>query len=79
MIGDNRQLPPIVKNMALEKFSNMEQSLFTRFVQLGMPTIKLDTQGHACPSICSLYNWRYHALGNLPHVLNHADYHVANV
>merc|ERR1719445_1953549 len=78
MIGDHHQLPPVVKNMAFEKFSNMEQSLFTRFVRLGVPTIDLDAQGRSRPSICSLYNWRYKALGNLPHVLNHTDYKVAN-
>jgi len=78
MIGDHHQLPPVVKNMAFEKFSNMEQSLFTRFVRLGVPTIDLDAQGRSRPSICSLYNWRYKALGNLPHVLNHSDYQVAN-
>lgn len=78
MIGDHHQLPPVVKNMAFEKFSNMEQSLFTRFVRLGIPTIELDAQGRSRPSICSLYNWRYRALGNLPHVLNHPDYKVAN-
>merc|ERR1712241_10322 len=78
MIGDPNQLPPVVKNMAFEKFSNMEQSLFTRFVRLGVPTIDLDAQGRSRPSICSLYNWRYKALGNLPHVLNHSDYQVAN-
>ena len=78
MIGDHHQLPPVVKNMAFEKFSNMEQSLFTRFVRLGVPTIELDAQGRARPSICSLYNWRYRNLGNLPHVLNHPDYKVAN-
>ena len=78
MIGDHHQLPPVVKNMAFEKFSNMEQSLFTRFVRLGVPTIDLDAQGRSRPSICSLYNWRYKSLGNLPHVLNHSDYQVAN-
>ena len=78
MIGDHHQLPPVVKNMAFEKFSNMEQSLFTRFVRLGVPTIDLDAQGRSRPSICSLYNWRYKALGNLPHVLNHPDYQTAN-
>merc|ERR1719264_1725687 len=36
MIGDHHQLPPVVKNMAFEKFSNMEQSLFTRLVRLGV-------------------------------------------
>merc|ERR1719295_2279876 len=78
MIGDHHQLPPVVKNMAFEKFSNMEQSLFTRLVRLNVPTIELDAQGRSRPSICSLYNWRYKALGNLPHVLNHPDYKVAN-
>ena len=78
MIGDHHQLPPVVKNMAFEKFSNMEQSLFTRLVRLGVPTIDLDAQGRSRPSICSLYNWRYKSLGNLPHVLNSPDYKTAN-
>merc|ERR1711997_1107725 len=78
MIGDHHQLPPVVKNMAFEKFSNMEQSLFTRFVRLGVPTIDLDAQGRSRPSICSLYNWRYKCLGNLSHVLNTKCYMEAN-
>merc|ERR1712110_355837 len=78
MIGDHHQLPPVVKNMAFEKFSNMEQSLFTRLVRLGVPTIDLDAQGRSRPSICSLYNWRYKSLGNLPHVLKSPDYRTAN-
>jgi len=78
MIGDHHQLPPVVKNMAFEKFSNMEQSLFTRLVRLGVPTIQLDAQGRARPSICSLYNWRYASLGNLPHVLEQPEYKLAN-
>lgn len=47
MIGDHHQLPPVIKNMAFQKYSNMEQSLFTRFVRLGVPTIDLDAQGRA--------------------------------
>merc|ERR1712223_1025279 len=78
MIGDHHQLPPVIKNMAFQKFSNMEQSLFTRLVRLGVPTVDLDAQGRARPSICSLYNWRYKSLGNLPHVLNSPDYKTAN-
>ena len=35
MIGDHHQLPPVIKNMAFQKFSNMEQSMFTRLVRLG--------------------------------------------
>ena len=47
MIGDHHQLPPVIKNMAFQKFSNMEQSLFTRLVRLGVPTVDLDAQGRA--------------------------------
>jgi len=78
MIGDHHQLPPVIKNMAFQKFSNMEQSLFTRLVRLGVPTVDLDAQGRARPSISSLYNWRYKVLGNLPHVLSQESYVNAN-
>ena len=78
MIGDHHQLPPVIKNMAFQKFSNMEQSLFTRFVRLNIPTVDLDAQGRARPSISALYNWRYKALGNLSHVLSRQEYLNAN-
>ncbi|EDO34933.1 predicted protein [Nematostella vectensis] len=78
LIGDHNQLPPVIKNMAFQKFSNMEQSLFTRFVRLGVPTVQLDAQGRARPSLCNLYNWRYKTLGNLPHVLTWPEYGVEN-
>ncbi|XP_011502615.1 PREDICTED: intron-binding protein aquarius [Ceratosolen solmsi marchali] len=78
MIGDHHQLPPVIKNMAFQKYSNMEQSLFARFVRLGVPTVDLDGQGRARPSICNLYNWRYKKLGNLRHVENSPEYLVAN-
>ncbi|XP_078034935.1 RNA helicase aquarius [Augochlora pura] len=78
MIGDHHQLPPVIKNMAFQKYSNMEQSLFARFVRLGVPTVDLDGQGRARPSICNLYNWRYKKLGNLFHVECSPEYLVAN-
>ncbi|KAG7202604.1 hypothetical protein KM043_009794 [Ampulex compressa] len=78
MIGDHHQLPPVIKNMAFQKYSNMEQSLFARFVRLGVPTVDLDGQGRARPSICNLYNWRYKKLGNLLHVERSSEYLVAN-
>ncbi len=78
MIGDHHQLPPVIKNMAFQKFSNMEQSLFTRFVRLGVPTVDLDAQGRARSSICSLYRWRYKKLGDLPHVNIWPEYRIAN-
>jgi intron-binding protein aquarius len=78
MIGDHHQLPPVIKNMAFQKYSNMEQSLFTRFVRLGVPVINLDAQGRSRPAICSLYRWRYQNLGDLPHVLHDQEYVTAN-
>ncbi|XP_050306133.1 RNA helicase aquarius isoform X2 [Anthonomus grandis grandis] len=78
MIGDHHQLPPVIKNMAFQKYSNMEQSLFTRLVRLGVPTVDLDGQGRARPSICNLYKWRYKKLGNLSHVENWPEYRKAN-
>ncbi|CAD6193408.1 unnamed protein product [Caenorhabditis auriculariae] len=68
MIGDHHQLPPVVQNQAFQKYSNMEQSLFARFVRLGVPYVMLDKQGRARSEIASLYSWRYKTLGNLPHV-----------
>lgn len=44
LIGDHHQLPPVVKNTAFQKYGNMEQSMFARFVRLGVPTIQLDQQ-----------------------------------
>ncbi|XP_021693013.1 intron-binding protein aquarius [Aedes aegypti] len=74
MIGDHHQLPPVIKNMAFQKYSNMEQSLFTRLVRLGVPTIDLDGQGRARSSICELYKWRYTKLGDLAHVTQWPEY-----
>ncbi|XP_063040700.1 RNA helicase aquarius isoform X2 [Engraulis encrasicolus] len=78
MIGDHHQLPPVIKNMAFQKYSNMEQSLFTRFVRLGVPTVDLDAQGRARASLCNLYNWRYKQLGNLPHVQQQPEFRMPN-
>ncbi|CAI5764076.1 RNA helicase aquarius [Podarcis lilfordi] len=78
MIGDHHQLPPVIKNMAFQKYSNMEQSLFTRFVRVGVPTVDLDAQGRARASLCNLYNWRYKNLGNLPHVQLLPEFRTAN-
>lgn len=68
LIGDHHQLPPVVKNMAFQKYGHLDQSLFARFVRLGVPSIQLNLQGRARPEIANLYNWRYERLGNLPAV-----------
>ncbi|KAB2627442.1 intron-binding protein aquarius-like [Pyrus ussuriensis x Pyrus communis] len=78
LIGDHHQLPPVVKNIAFQKYSHMDQSLFTRFVRLGIPYIELNAQGRARPSIAKLYNWRYRDLGDLLYVKEGAIFHRAN-
>ena len=45
----------------------MEQSLFTRFIRLNVPSIQLDAQGRTRPSLSEIFKWRYNNLGNLPH------------
>lgn len=78
LIGDHQQLPPVVKNQAFQRYSHMDQSLFTRFVRLGVPYTQLDMQGRARPSLATLYNWRYRALGDLPAVREGAPFLAAN-
>ncbi|RAL47940.1 hypothetical protein DM860_015727 [Cuscuta australis] len=78
LIGDHHQLPPVVKNMAFQKYSHMDQSLFTRFVRLGIPYIELNAQGRARASLAKLYNWRYRHLGDLPNVKESSFFHKAN-
>ncbi|XP_075493440.1 uncharacterized protein LOC142531234 [Primulina tabacum] len=78
LIGDHHQLPPVVKNMAFQKYSHMDQSLFTRFVRLGIPYIELNAQGRARPSLARLYNWRYKDLGDLQFVRENTIFHRAN-
>eukprot|EP00456_Euglypha_rotunda_P060749 TRINITY_DN5083_c0_g1_i7.p1 TRINITY_DN5083_c0_g1~~TRINITY_DN5083_c0_g1_i7.p1 ORF type:complete len:336 (-),score=51.94 TRINITY_DN5083_c0_g1_i7:22-933(-) len=54
LLGDHHQLPPVIKNRAFQKYSHMDQSLFTRFVRLGMPYIQLNAQeiGRAVQQEC---------------------------
>ncbi|GAB5588385.1 hypothetical protein Unana1_03285 [Umbelopsis nana] len=78
MIGDHNQLPPVVKNMAFQQYGNMEQSMFTRFVRLGVPSVDLDAQGRSRSSIAKLYNWRYKQLGDLPIISELQEYRKAN-
>lgn len=78
MIGDHHQLPPIIQNLAFQKYSNLEQSMFARLVRLGIPTVLLDAQGRARASLASLYNWRYSKLTDLPHVLKQEEFRRAN-
>ncbi|MCJ1311773.1 hypothetical protein MMC25_005446 [Agyrium rufum] len=78
MCGDHLQNSPIVQNLAFRNFANLEQSLFLRFVRLGVPVINLDQQGRARSSIADLYRWRYTKLGDLPAVLQSREFLTAN-
>ena len=78
LCGDHLQNSPIVQNLAFRQFANLEQSLFLRLVRLGVPTIHLDRQGRARPSLAALYKWRYPHLGDLPNVMEGAEYRNAN-
>ena len=78
LIGDHHQLPPVVQNMAFQKYSRLDQSLFSRFVRLGTPYVELNAQGRARPSLAKLYNWRYRALGDLPNVITLPHFKAAN-
>jgi len=78
MCGDHLQNSPIVQNLAFRQYANLEQSLFLRLVRLGVPTILLDRQGRARPTIAALYKWRYQQLGSLPVVSTQPEYLRAN-
>ena len=84
LIGDHFQLPPVVKHMAFQKHAHLDQSLFTRFIRLGVPAVLLNKQGRARPEIASLYSWRYaglggaEGLGDLPAVSQDPSYRVGN-
>ena len=66
LIGDHRQLPPIVKNLGLKTYCKLDQSMFARFVRLGVPSILLNAQGRARPRLARLYSWCYDELFDLP-------------
>lgn len=78
LIGDHHQLPPVVQNMAIQKYAHLDQPLFTRFIRLGTPYVELNAQGRARPSIAKLYNWMYRSLGDLPAVCSQPQFAAAN-
>ena len=78
LCGDHYQNSPIVQNLAFRQYANLDQSLFLRLVRLGVPTVNLDQQGRARPSIAKLYKWRYDSLGDLPIVESKPEFQRAN-
>lgn len=78
LCGDHYQNSPVIQGLAFRHYANLEQSLFSRLVRLGVPTINLDQQGRARPSIADLYRWRYPQLGDLPHTRTEKEFLTAN-
>jgi intron-binding protein aquarius len=78
LCGDHLQNSPVIQNLAFRQYANLEQSLFTRLVRLGVPTIDLDQQGRARPSIAALYSWRYKNLGSLDILSTKPEFQTAN-
>ncbi|RKF57071.1 Intron-binding protein aquarius [Golovinomyces cichoracearum] len=78
LCGDHFQNSPVIQNLAFRHYAHLDESLFSRLIRLGAPTINLDQQGRARPSIASLYSWRYRKLGNLPIVSSGYEYQIAN-
>ncbi|KAI9669711.1 MAG: hypothetical protein M1831_007407 [Alyxoria varia] len=78
LCGDHLQNSPIVQNRAFQQYANLEQSLFLRLIRLGVPTVMLDKQGRARPSLADLYRWRYNNLGDLPIVKTAPEFVSAN-
>lgn len=77
LIGDHKQLPPVIRCAALRRESHMDQSLFARLMRLGVPSILLDRQGRSRPRIADLYRWYYPGLGDLHHVNDEPLYNRA--
>ncbi|KAG5937225.1 hypothetical protein E4U53_000048 [Claviceps sorghi] len=78
LCGDHFQNSPVIQSLAFRHYANLEQSLFSRLVRLGVPTVNLDQQGRARPSIAKLYSWRYPKLENLQHVQSQPEFIRAN-
>ncbi|ETI51788.1 hypothetical protein L914_04754 [Phytophthora nicotianae] len=86
LMGDPKQLPPVVKSLALKSYAHFDQSLFTRLLRLGVPRIVLDRQGRSRSELADIYRWRYDDLstgnkttvGDLPRVMSEPEYQTGN-
>ncbi|CCF73550.1 intron-binding protein aquarius [Babesia microti strain RI] len=66
LIGDNRQLPPIIQNRTVASYCKLDQSFYTRVIRLQHPCILLNSQGRSRPEIVSLYSHYYpEPIGNV--------------
>ncbi|KAA6361528.1 MAG: hypothetical protein EZS28_042945 [Streblomastix strix] len=59
VVGDDKQLSPLVKNEQIKIQTELDRSLFERLLLLGVKPIILNYQGRSIKKICDLYRWRY--------------------
>lgn len=78
MLGDHNQLPPVIQNVALARYTNLDQSMFARLIKHEVPCTRLDKQGRARTEIADLYRWRYSDLGDLDDAISDERYTKAN-
>jgi intron-binding protein aquarius len=79
LLGDHYQLPPIIQNQSLQRICHFHQSMFTRLLRLGYPSLSLTHQGRSRKELVSLFNWRYsHSLTHLPSIETLPEYSLAN-
>jgi intron-binding protein aquarius len=79
LIGDDRQLPPVVQSTPLKAYSHLDQSMFGRLIRLGVPYTTLDKQGRCRPQLTKLFSWKYPGLGDLENVIkDNVTYQKAN-
>ncbi|UKJ89128.1 hypothetical protein MACJ_002374 [Theileria orientalis] len=55
LCGDHLQLSPIIQNAALQKYSNLNQSLFLRLIRLNYPYVQLNVQARSKGEILDVY------------------------
>ncbi|BAM41445.1 conserved hypothetical protein [Theileria orientalis strain Shintoku] len=55
LCGDHLQLSPIIQNGALQKYSNLNQSLFLRLIRLNYPYVQLNVQARSKGEILDVY------------------------
>lgn len=78
LVGDHKQLPPVVQDTVLQQRSNLGQSLFARLVRLGNRVVHLDRQGRSRRSIADLFRWRYPQLVDMDFIRQDTSFAQAN-
>ena len=79
LVGDHNQLPPIVKNLGLKGYSNLDSTLISRLIKLGVRTVQLDAQGRMRESLKSIFSWKYSfEIHDLPIIAQEKRFSLAN-